>query len=44
MSKLDYYQDNLQFSTAILHENRLSKNPKFGSDFKKSIDLFFESI
>ncbi|SMN13021.1 hypothetical protein BHECKSOX2_1592 [Bathymodiolus heckerae thiotrophic gill symbiont] len=39
MSKLDYYQDNLKFSTAILHENRFSKNPKFGSDFKKSIDL-----
>ncbi len=39
MSKLDYYQDNLKISTAILHENRFSKNPKFGSDFKKSIDL-----
>ncbi|SGZ60335.1 hypothetical protein BTHERMOSOX_1523 [Bathymodiolus thermophilus thioautotrophic gill symbiont] len=39
MSKLDYYQDNLKFSTAILHENRFSENPKFGSDFKNSADL-----
>jgi hypothetical protein len=23
----------------VLHENRFSKNPKFGSDFKTSADL-----
>ncbi|CAC9522852.1 hypothetical protein [uncultured Gammaproteobacteria bacterium] len=39
MSKLDYYQDNLKISAALLHENRFSKNPKFGSDFKASTDL-----
>jgi hypothetical protein len=30
MSKLDYYQDNLKISAALLHENRFSKNPGFG--------------
>lgn len=39
MSKLDYYQDALKFSAAILHENRFSENPKFGSDFKTNTDL-----
>ena len=39
MSKLDYYQNNLKFSAILLHENRFSKSPKFGSDFKKSTDL-----
>lgn len=39
MSKLDYYVDNLNYSIIALHENRFSKNPKSGSDFKSSIDL-----
>ncbi len=39
MSKLDYYQNSLKFSATVLHENRFSKNPKFGSDFKTSADL-----
>ena len=39
MSKLDYYQNSLKISVAVLHENRFSKNPKFGSDFKTSADL-----
>ena len=38
MSKLDYYQNSLKFSAAVLHENRFSENPKFGSDFKASTD------
>lgn len=39
MSKLDYYQNALKLSVALLHENRFSKNPKFGSDFKTKADL-----
>ena len=39
MSKLDYYVDNLNYSIIALHENRFSKNPKSGSDFKSTIDL-----
>ena len=39
MSKLDYYVDNLNYSIIALHENRFSKNPKSGSDFKSAIDL-----
>ncbi len=39
MSKLDYYQNSLKLSTIVLHENRFSRNPKFGSDFKTSANL-----
>ncbi|SFV89162.1 hypothetical protein MNB_SUP05-SYMBIONT-5-1211 [hydrothermal vent metagenome] len=39
MSKFDYYQNALKLSVALLHENRFSKNPKFGSDFKPNADL-----
>jgi len=39
MSKLDYYVDNLNYSIIALHENRFSKNPKSGSDFKSATDL-----
>lgn len=39
MTKLDYYQNDLNFSLILLHENRFSKNPKSGSDFKQNPDL-----
>lgn len=39
MSKLDYYVDNLNLSVIALHENRFSKSPKSGSDFKPTQDL-----
>jgi len=39
MSKLDYYVDNLNLSIIALHENRFTKNPKSGSDFKLTPDL-----
>ncbi|RLA06094.1 MAG: hypothetical protein DRQ51_10370 [Gammaproteobacteria bacterium] len=33
MSKLDYFFDKWALSGIILHENRFSKNPQYGSDF-----------
>jgi hypothetical protein len=39
MSKLDYYFDEMNLSTIILHENRFSENPKLGSDFNTTADL-----
>ncbi len=38
MSKLDYYFDDLNLSMIALHENRFTKVPKSGSDFKSSAD------
>ena len=38
MSKLDYYVNDLNLSVIALHENRFTKNPAYGSDFKTTID------
>ena len=35
MSKIDYYLDNWNVSTIVLHENRFSKTPQYGSDYAK---------
>jgi hypothetical protein len=39
MSKLDYYFDGLNLSVIALHENRFTKLPAYGSDYKTSVDL-----
>jgi hypothetical protein len=36
ISKFDYYNNDINYSLAILNENNFSKNPKFGSDFTTS--------
>ena len=38
MSKLDYYMNDLNLSVIALHENRFTKTPTYGSDFKTTID------
>jgi len=34
MSKIDFYLNSWSLSTIVLHENRFTKDPKYGSDFK----------
>lgn len=38
MSKLDYYVNQFNLSVISLHENRYTKNPAYGSDFKLTPD------
>jgi hypothetical protein len=35
MSKIDYFINNWNFSAMLLHENRFSKMPQYGSDYAK---------
>ncbi|WP_428086751.1 DUF1302 family protein [Candidatus Thioglobus sp.] len=39
MSKLDYYVNDLNISVIAIHENRFTKNPTHGSDFKLATDI-----